>query len=302
LKNKKERYEDLTKDLRELTEKKEAFEKELEILNGEKRRVYGRINQNESQINSLSIDKAKYETRLEEEDRKLYVCENIEQISEDITSKIKEFDVDALESHQIDLEGHIKKLEPVNMRAIDDYQYIVDRYDELFEKRTDYENEEKKYLHLIEEVSKRKKEVFMDVYLKVAENYEKIYTEIGGSGKLSLENPEDPFSGGLLIDASPMNKKLQSLDVMSGGEKSLTALAFLFAIQHLNPAPFYVLDEVDAALDTKNAGLIGEMIKNASKDSQFIVISHREQMISKSDVMYGVCMENGLSKLVGLKI
>ncbi|WP_459201246.1 chromosome segregation protein SMC [Methanococcus sp. CF] len=302
LKNKKERYEELTKDLRELTEKKEAFEKELEMLNNEKRRVYGRINQNESQINSLSIDMAKYETRLEEEDRKLYVCENIEHISEDITSKIKEFDVDALESHQIDLEGNIKKLEPINMRAIDDYQYIVDRYDELFEKRTDYENEEKKYLQLIEEVSKRKKEVFMDVYVKVAENYEKIYTEIGGSGKLSLENPDEPFSGGLLIDASPMNKKLQSLDVMSGGEKSLTALAFLFAIQHLNPAPFYVLDEVDAALDTKNAGLIGEMIKNASKDSQFIVISHREQMISKSDVMYGVCMENGLSKLVGLKI
>jgi len=302
LKNKKERYEDLTKDLRELTEKKEAFEKELEMLNGEKRRVYGRINQNESQINSLSIDMAKYETRLEEENRKLYVCENIEHISEDITSKIKEFDVDALESHQIDLEGHIKKLEPINMRAIEDYQFIVDRYDELFEKRTDYENEEKKYLQLIEEVSKRKKEVFMDTYVKVAENYEKIYTEIGGSGKLSLENSDDPFSGGLLIDASPMNKKLQSLDVMSGGEKSLTALAFLFAIQHLNPAPFYVLDEVDAALDTKNAGLIGEMIKNASKNSQFIVISHREQMISKSDVMYGVCMENGLSKLVGLKI
>uniref|UniRef100_A9A9R6 Chromosome partition protein Smc n=1 Tax=Methanococcus maripaludis (strain C6 / ATCC BAA-1332) TaxID=444158 RepID=A9A9R6_METM6 len=302
LKNKKERYEELTKDLRELTEKKEAFEKELEMLNGEKRRIYGRINQNESQINSLSIDMAKYETRLEEEDRKLYVCENIEHISEDITSKIKEFDVDALESHQIDLEGNIKKLEPINMRAIDDYQYIVDRYDELFEKRTDYENEEKKYLQLIEEVSKRKKEVFMDVYVRVAENYEKIYNEIGGSGKLSLENPDDPFSGGLLIDASPMNKKLQSLDVMSGGEKSLTALAFLFAIQHLNPAPFYVLDEVDAALDTKNAGLIGEMIKNASKNSQFIVISHREQMISKSDVMYGVCMENGLSKLVGLKI
>ena len=89
---------------------------------------------------------------------------------------------------------------------------------------------------------------------------------------------------------------------MSGGEKSLTALAFLFAIQRLNPSPFYVLDEVDAALDVKNVSLIADMIKNASKDSQFIVISHREQMVSKADVVYGVYMENGLSKVVGIRL
>ncbi|ABR54614.1 chromosome segregation protein SMC [Methanococcus vannielii SB] len=302
LKNKRERYEELTKDLRELTEKKECYENEIEKINIEKRKLYSKINQNETQINSLSIDRAKYETKFEEEERKLYICENIEHISEEITEKINGFDVDTLERHQMNLENSLKKLEPVNMRAIEDYQYIVDRYEELFQKRADYENEEKKYLQLIEEVGKRKKEVFMDTYLRIAENYEKIYGEIGGSGKLSLENYEEPFSGGLLIDASPMNKKLQSLDVMSGGEKSLTALAFLFAIQRLTPAPFYVLDEVDAALDMKNAALIGEMIKNASKNSQFIVISHREQMISKSDVIYGVCMEQGLSKIVGLKI
>jgi len=92
------------------------------------------------------------------------------------------------------------------------------------------------------------------------------------------------------------------LDVMSGGEKSLTALAFLFAIQRLTPAPFYVLDEVDAALDTKNAGLIGEMVSSASNESQFVVISHREQMIAKANTLYGVYMEDGLSKIVGIKL
>lgn len=89
---------------------------------------------------------------------------------------------------------------------------------------------------------------------------------------------------------------------MSGGEKSLTALAFLFAIQKLNYSSIYVLDEVDAALDVKNVSLIAEIIKNACKESQFIVISHREQMISKADVVYGVYMEDGLSKVVGIKL
>lgn len=302
LRNKRTKYEELTKDLKELTEKKENYEKKIEELNNRKKELTEKISNIDKEINNLSIDRAKYETKLEEEERKLYLCENIEDIEDDTINKLSSMDTNDLERYLIDLENEIKKLEPVNMRAIEDYEFIVDRYNELFEKRNEYEKDEKKYLQLIEEVEMRKKEVFMDVFNKVAKNYEEIYREIGGTGKLSLENPDNPFEGGLLIDASPMNKQLQSLDVMSGGEKSLTALAFLFAIQRLNPAPFYVLDEVDAALDTKNASLIGEMIKNASKDSQFIVISHREQMISKADTLYGVCMENGLSKIVGVKL
>ncbi|AEH06197.1 chromosome segregation protein SMC [Methanothermococcus okinawensis] len=300
--DKKDRYKDLTKDLKELTEKKAMYQKQMEALNNNKKELIEKIEGIDKEINTLLIDKAKYETRLEEEEKKLYLCEKIEDVSNGIFNKISAMEISELEKYIIKLENSIKKLEPINMRAIEDYEYIEERYKELFDKRKEYEEDEKKYLQLIEEVEKRKKEVFMEVYEKVAKNYEEIYKNIGGTGKLSLENPENPFEGGLLIDASPKNKSLQSLDVMSGGEKSLTALAFLFAIQKLTPAPFYVLDEVDAALDTKNATLIGDMIKNASKESQFIVISHREQMIAKADTLYGVYMEDGLSKIVGIKL
>ena len=302
LSDKKERYVELTKDLKELTEKKERYEREIDELNNNKKELIEKIGGINKEINTLLIDKAKYETRLEDEEKKLYLCEKIEDVSDELFNRISSMEIDELEKYALKLENSIKRLEPINMRAIEDYEYIEERYKELFEKRKEYEEDEKKYLQLIEEVEKRKKEVFMEVYEKVAKNYEEIYKDIGGTGKLSLENPENPFEGGLLIDASPRNKSLQSLDVMSGGEKSLTALAFLFAIQRLTPAPFYVLDEVDAALDTKNATLIGDMIKNASKESQFVVISHREQMISKADTLYGVYMEDGLSKIVGVKL
>ncbi|UXM84568.1 chromosome segregation protein SMC [Methanococcus aeolicus] len=302
LREKQDRYIELTKDLKELTEKKEKYEQEIENNNNTKRELEEKINNINSEINSLLIDKTKYETLLEEEEKKLYLCEKVEELPDEIYNKLNEMNDTELEQLTIKLDNSIKRLEPINMRAIEDYEYIEQRYNELFDKRKEYEQDEKKYIQLIEEVEKRKKEVFLDVYEKVAKNYEEMYKNIGGTGKLSLENPDNPFEGGLLIDASPRGKSLQTLDVMSGGEKSLTALAFLFAIQRLTPAPFYVLDEVDAALDTKNAGLIGEMVANASKESQFVVISHREQMIAKANTLYGVYMEDGLSKIVGVKL
>ena len=302
LREKQDRYVELTKDLKELTEKKEKYEGVIENNNNTKRELEEKINNINSEINSLLIDKTKYETLLEEEEKKLYLCEKVDEMSDETYNKLNEMNDTELEQYTIKLENSIKRLEPINMRAIEDYEYIESRYNELFKKRKEYEQDEKKYIQLIEEVEKRKKEVFIEVYEKVAKNYEEMYKNIGGTGKLSLENPDNPFEGGLLIDASPRGKSLQTLDVMSGGEKSLTALAFLFAIQRLTPAPFYVLDEVDAALDTKNAGLIGEMVSSASNESQFVVISHREQMIAKANTLYGVYMEDGLSKIVGIKL
>jgi len=296
---KRERYQRLCENLKELTEKKEKYENEIKTLYSSKRTLLGRVDDIDREINTLSLEKVKWETKLEEEEKKLF--EDIGDLYEAI-DKLEGMEIEKLERYIQEVERAIKKLEPVNMKAIEDYRYIEERYKELLTKRKEYEKDEEKYLQMIQEVERRKKEVFMEVFRKVSKNYEEIYKSIGGRGRLRLENPEDPFEGGLLIDASPQNKRLQSLDMMSGGEKSLTALAFLFAIQRLFPAPFYVLDEIDATLDAKNASLIGDMIKNASRESQFIVISHREQMISKADTLYGVYMENGISKVIGIRL
>jgi len=297
LREKRERYERLNKSLEELKERRKKYEDRIEKLYRDKGELLKRVREIEREINRLSLEKVKWETKLEEEEKKLYKNNRDLKIG-----RLENMGVNELEEYIGEVERAIKKLEPVNMRAIEDYRYIEERYRELLSKRREYEKDEEKYLQMIEEVERRKKEVFMEIFKKVSKNFQEIYRSIGGRGRLRLENPEDPFQGGLLIDASPQNKKLQSLDMMSGGEKSLTALAFLFAIQRLTPAPFYVLDEVDATLDAKNASLIGDMIKNASRDSQFIVISHREQMISKADTLYGVYMENGISKVVGIKL
>ena len=123
----------------------------------------------------------------------------------------------------------------------------------------------------------------------------------GGTASLALENPLD-LESGLLIQANPAGKMLLNIDAMSGGEKTLTALAFLFAIQEYRPAPFYILDEVDAALDKENSKKIAELIKELSKKAQFIVITHNDTTIKYGDRVYGVTMERGESKILGLEM
>ncbi|WP_423792204.1 chromosome segregation protein SMC [Methanocaldococcus indicus] len=297
LKEKKDKYEKISKDLKELNNKKIQIESEISSLKSKKSDLWNEINKIENEITKLLLDKTKFETKLEEEERNLYLCE-IKEVDKELLQKpIKDIELTIYK-----IEEEIRQLEPVNMKAIEDYNFIYERFNELIKKREIYEIDEKKYLEMLREIEKKKKEVFLDTFNKIAKNFEEVYKQIGGIGKLRLENKNNPFEGGLLIDASPKGKKLISLESMSGGEKALTSLAFLFAIQKLNPSLFYVLDEVDAPLDVKNVSLIAEMIKNQSKQSQFIVISHREQMINKADTVYGVYMENGLSKVVGIKL
>jgi chromosome segregation protein len=124
---------------------------------------------------------------------------------------------------------------------------------------------------------------------------------VGGAASLTLENPLD-LESGLIIQANPKGKMLLNIDAMSGGEKTLTALAFLFAVQEYKSAPFYVLDEVDAALDKENSKKVAELIKSLSKEAQFIVITHNDTTIKYGDRVYGVTIEAGESKILGLEL
>ncbi len=132
--------------------------------------------------------------------------------------------------------------------------------------------------------------------------FRKIYSELTrGEAELGLEDPVD-INSGLMVSAQPPNKKLLYIDAMSGGEKVLTALAFLFTIQRYRPSPFYVLDEIDAALDRPNTMKVVDMIRSQSKDVQFIIISHNNEMVKAADIVYGVSMEEGESKVMGVKL
>ena len=142
----------------------------------------------------------------------------------------------------------------------------------------------------------------MEAFHGIDEYFRDIFSRLSnGTGELHLENPEDPFEEGLTMKAKPGDKPVQRLDAMSGGEKSLTALAFIFAIQRYNPAPFYALDEVDAFLDAANAERVGQMLDELADRAQFVVVSHRSAMLERSERAIGVTMqENNVSSVTGI--
>ncbi|MEM3492810.1 MAG: chromosome segregation protein SMC, partial [Thermoplasmata archaeon] len=202
-------------------------------------------------------------------------------------------------------ETSINSLGPVNMKAIEDYENLRKRIEELKGEFERLEEEKHKLIELVKEITEKKKVGFYKVYTAINENFRKIYAEIsdGGEAELVLENPENPFEGGLQIRAKPKNKKVTRLESLSGGEKSLTGLAFIFAIQQYDPSPFYFLDEVDMFLDAINAETVAKMIKKNSGKAQFIMISLRKVTLQYADRLYGVTLEpNGTSKVVALQL
>jgi chromosome segregation protein len=144
----------------------------------------------------------------------------------------------------------------------------------------------------------------MEAFDAIDEQFQDIFERLSaGTGELHLENEDDPFEGGLTMKAQPGDKPIQRLNAMSGGEKSLTALAFIFAIQRHNPAPFYALDEVDAFLDAANAELVGEMVDELAGEAQFVVVSHRAALLDRSERAIGVTMQDdNVSAVTGIDL
>ena len=192
----------------------------------------------------------------------------------------------------------------VNMRALAAYEEVLARQSELKEQIETLSKERKEIMTRMQGYEQLKKETFMKTYNHINENFKEVFHQLSeGEGELKLECPDDPLSGGMTIEAQPRDKKLQRLESMSGGEKSLTALAFVFAIQRYMPSPFYAFDEVDASLDTMNVERIAQMVQNQSKDTQFIVVSHRKPMIESANRTLGVTQkEKDITKVTGIKL
>lgn len=193
----------------------------------------------------------------------------------------------------------------VNMKALEIYERVESEYKILHEKRASLVKEREDVLVMINEIDSKKRELFMKTFAVMTKNFQTIFKSLSTKGEayLELENENDPFAGGLEIKVRLVGKKFLDIRSLSGGEKTLTALAFLFAIQEHEPASFYVLDEVDAALDKRNSELLAQLIKSYSDKAQYIVISHNDQVISTADLLYGISMtEHGISKVTSLKI
>ena len=204
-----------------------------------------------------------------------------------------------------DLRNEIKKLGSVNVDSIEEYKNLKDRYDFMCEQRVDLESTMAKLRKIISDMTSIMKEQFKEKFEMINKNFAEVFKELfgGGTASLRLEDKDNILECGIEITVQPPGKKLQNMMLLSGGEKAFTAIALLFAILKINPAPFCVLDEIEAALDDVNVYRYAEYLKKFSKNTQFLVITHRKGTMEAADTVYGITMEeNGISKLLSMKL
>jgi chromosome segregation protein len=222
----------------------------------------------------------------------------------EIPEAIEKESLTALEEQMRSLSKRLQAMEPVNMLALEEYERTTTRLEELTEKLTTIAAERTELLLRIENFRTLRFQAFREAFDAVNENFQVIFAELSeGDGFLQLEDPEDPFNGGLNLVAHPKGKPVQRLASMSGGEKSLTALSFIFALQRYRPSPFYAFDEVDMFLDGANVERLARMIEKQAKLAQFIVVSLRRPMIESAERTIGVTQARGAyTQVLGLKL
>jgi chromosome segregation protein len=282
-----------TKEMIDLEKVRISSEKEIDELREKRKSLYEKKLSLQEKLNKFEIRKAKLEGELESLRIDVKQYGEIEYIDERVST---------LKKHIQNASEELASIGLVNLKAIEEYDRSKTEFDEYKKKYEKILEEKKAVLQMIEEIEEKRREVFNKCLEEVSRYFSNVFLKMcGGSASLELENPLDMESG-LRIQANPEGKKLLSIDSMSGGEKTLTALAFIFAIQKYKPAPFYILDEIDAALDKKNSKIVAELIGELSRKAQFIIITHNDQTIKYGDRVYGATMSQGETKILGLEM
>ena len=217
-----------------------------------------------------------------------------------------EFDsLPALRAQVADLRGKIRALGSVNVSAIEEYKEVKARYDALVTQVTDVEESRNELSRMISKLSAQMREIFTDSFRAINENFGRVFAELfgGGEASLVLEDESDVLGCGIGIRVAPPGKVIKNLEALSGGEQALVAISIYFAILAVNPAPFCILDEIEAALDDANVSRFAQYLRRVSDRTQFIVITHRRGTMEAANVLYGVTMqEDGVSKLLKLDL
>ena len=216
-----------------------------------------------------------------------------------------ELDEDLARSKVNNLKRELKDLGDVNLNAPREYDEVSGRYEFLISQREDLISAENTLLNIIKEMDVVMIKEFKKTFEIVNKNFNETFRELfrGGNATLNLTDPDDILETGIEIIASPPGKKLKNISLLSGGEKTFTAISLLFAILKSRPVPFCVLDEVEAALDEANVDSFGNYVKSLQDKTQFIIITHKKKTMEFADILYGITMqESGVSKLVSVKL
>ncbi len=281
LKDLKEERDLIKSKLSEYKERKDKLNEEIEV-----------INQDISQLNS---NKAKVETKIEDLAHQLEKIKYQDTVLE--RSNIKE-----LEEKIAEIDKELANMGDINLKSIEDFETTSERNRKLIEQKQKLDEEKDAILNFMNEIEKKKLEVFMDAYNEISKNFGDIFSFLlpDGEARLSLEDPSNPLESGLLLHARPRDKQLKRIEALSGGEKTLTALTFLFSVLKYRPAPFYALDEIDMFLDDENVEKIASLIQEYAKDGQFVIVSLRKPMIKLANQLLGVTQQKGVSKVVAI--
>ncbi len=293
-----EKIKTLGEKLVQLQKQRDIVQEELLAAENNKNKITNEIERIAEQVEAFKARRRELEPQLEE------IREELKNNEVDINALVPtEISTEEITNKIQRLQKRMEEMEPVNMLAIQAYDEVKARQDEKKAQIETLTNERKQILEKMSGYEQIKKETFMKTYNNINDNFIEIFGKLSdGEGKLLLENPESPFEGGLTIQAQLRDKQKQKLGALSGGEKSLTALAFVFAIQKYLPAPFYALDEVDANLDGINVEKLADIIQEQAKNTQFIVVSHRKPMIESANRTIGVTQkERGKTKVTGVK-
>src|SRR3989344_6519659 len=279
-----------------LLEEKSLADQKLSVSFERKNSLQQKIRRTEQQANDFKIENSKLEVRLSD------LGEEFAQYAE--TPRLKDFaDEKQLQRRVIEIEKRIAELGAINMKAVESFEELQKEVVDVRQKLGTLGEEKTAVLDLIQKIEFKRTSFFMDCFNELNKNFSRVFLELfSGSGQLSLSNPSNPLEAGLLIEAKHKGTVLKNIDSMSGGEKTLAALVFLFSIQLYEPAPFYVFDEADAALDKQNSAKMVGLIKEMSKKSQFLVITHNDPLIQSASQVIGVALNRQKSSVVGLKL
>ena len=293
------KIKELGEKLIEIQTERDAVNNQYLELDKEKNVIVLNIEKIAEQIEAFKSRRRELEPQLEN------VKEELKENGVDLTHLQEiEISVDEITAKIQRLQKRMDELGDVNMRAIQSYDEVSERQNELKTKIETLSNEKNQIMDRMQGYENLKKDTFLNTYNNINDNFKEIFHKLSeGEGTLFLDNPDAPFQGGMSIEAQPRDKEKTRLNLMSGGEKSLTALAFVFAIQRYLPAPFYAFDEVDANLDGINVEKLADMVKLQAENTQFVVVSHRKPMIESANRTIGVTQkEKGITRVTGVKL
>jgi chromosome segregation protein len=298
LKEKVENEKKFYEKLKDFFKKRENIAKRNEILQRRKMILTERKNKLNESINALKNERARISGILEGlykryEEYRILDIKEVRESFEEINKRIE------------DIKQKISLIGAPNMRALQIYKEVEKEYNEIKSKVEKLNEERNSIMKIIDEIETKKKVAFLETLTKIEENFQKIHSILcpGWEVKLIIQDPQNLFESGIEVRVKEPGKTFTTIRVLSGGQKTMVALSFIFALQEYRPAPFYIFDEVDEALDKENSDRLAQLIRKYAEKSQFIVISHNDIMIEKSDYLYGVTMkQDGESQIVSMRL